>query len=469
MTRRRVLTLLSTLVTAVATAVTAAPPAGADPSANSPRAHCGRIDRITVPGAERQLSACLADLTTAGTTLTGHTQPSDYLGLHAPGTVNPSGVPGIQIDGYFPDTSTMNTFHGWNHDAQFVIRLPDKWNGGLVVSGAPGVRRQYANDFIIGDWVLAQGYAFASTDKGNSGLDFWRDGVEPGDAIMEGNLRVTELTIAAKAVLKQRYAKPVSKTYLYGVSNGGYLVRWQLENRPELYDGGMDWEGTLYTPEHNALRYFPAALRNWPAYAAGDPAAHQAILAAGFFPGSEYLWPLHWMYYWDGTQRVYREEFDPTFDGDTFAPDGTPGRPFCYSGPGCDTLYDLDSRPAAIEAIRKVSLTGRIGKPLITIHGTFDSLLPIKEVSDVYAAMVRDAGRGDLFRYYRFEGANHFDGLPAIGIPTRPLLPCSRAAFEALEAWTAHSNPKRNTAPPPDATLPVPGPGVDQVNSCSLR
>ena len=33
-----------------------------------------------------------------------------------------------------------------------------------------------------------------------------------------------------------------------GISNGGYLTRWQLEKRPDLYDGGVDWEGTLFTP-----------------------------------------------------------------------------------------------------------------------------------------------------------------------------------------------------------------------------
>ena len=35
------------------------------------------------------------------------------------------------------------------------------------------LREQYANDVIISDWVLAQGYAFASTDKGNSGNSFF--------------------------------------------------------------------------------------------------------------------------------------------------------------------------------------------------------------------------------------------------------------------------------------------------------
>jgi len=66
-----------------------------------------------------------------------------------------------------------------------VIRLPDDWNGKLVITGAPGVRRQYANDFIISDWVLARGYAFASTDKGNTGTSFYEDGEKPGDAVLE--------------------------------------------------------------------------------------------------------------------------------------------------------------------------------------------------------------------------------------------------------------------------------------------
>ncbi|HEU4348327.1 MAG TPA: tannase/feruloyl esterase family alpha/beta hydrolase, partial [Actinoplanes sp.] len=90
------------------------------------------MSAVRVPGAAHQQTACLADLTTAGTVASGHTVPADWAGLHAPGTVNPTGVRGIQVDGYFPDRSTTNTNHGWNHDAQFVIRLPERWNGGLV-------------------------------------------------------------------------------------------------------------------------------------------------------------------------------------------------------------------------------------------------------------------------------------------------------------------------------------------------
>src|SRR5215216_6480469 len=148
---------------------------------------CRGIQHLTVPGAEHLEAACLDDLTTAGTLMTGHTDPNDFAGLSVPGTVNPTGVPGIQIDGYFPDTSTFNTTHGWNHDSQFVLRLPDHWNGGLVVTGTPGNREQYANDFTVSDWALAKGYAYAVTDKGNVGATFYLDGSKPGDAIAEWN------------------------------------------------------------------------------------------------------------------------------------------------------------------------------------------------------------------------------------------------------------------------------------------
>src|SRR5215212_11161645 len=135
---------------------------------------------VQVPGAEFQEAACLEDLTTRGTQETGHTNPKDWAGLNAKETDNPSGVSGLQIDGYFPDDSRTNTNNGHNHDSQFVLRLPDEWNGKLVITGASGNRPQYGNDFIISDWLLDQGYAFASTDKGNTGEEFYETGENLG-------------------------------------------------------------------------------------------------------------------------------------------------------------------------------------------------------------------------------------------------------------------------------------------------
>jgi hypothetical protein len=447
-----------TVVLAVAGALAlAAVPGSATAVAGS--GGCPGGPRVLVPGAEQQEVACLPDLTTAGTVASGHTVPADYAGLTSAATRSPSGVPGIQIDGYFPDSSTTNTNHGWNHDSQFVLRLPDNWNGGLVVTGAPGVRRQYANDVAISDWVLARGYAFAATDKGNTGVTFYRDGVRPGDAVVEWNRRVTQLTVAARAAVLLRYGQLPRRTYAAGLSNGGYLVRWQLENRPALYDGGLDWEGTLFRAEGpNLFTYLPTALRDYPRWAAGDDAARQDMIAAGFAPGSEPLWAFHYQVYWDLTQRIYREEFDPAYDGDLEA-----GVPFCASGtPNCDADYDYLSRPASVHrAVARVELTGRIGKPMITVHGTKDSLLPPATDSDVYDQLISAAGRGALHRYYRVEDGNHVDGLYDL-LPSvvRPILPCAKDAFTQLEAWV-----DRGVAPPPSGTLPRPGTG-DLANSC---
>lgn len=455
--RRALMSATLAAATALGGAVATAPSALAGKPGDG---HCARMDKVKVKGAEHVEVACLDDLTTTGTVRSGHTNQADWNGLHAAGSRTPSGVPGIQVDGYFPDDSTTNTNHGWNHDSQFVIRIPDDWNGKVVITGAPGVRGQYANDLVIGDWVLAQGYAFAATDKGNTGASFWDDGSSPGGSIREWHRRVTELAVATKDTVTRVRAERPSRTYMAGISNGGYLTRWQLENRPDLYDGGLDWEGTLFRADGpNLLTYLPTALKQYPRYVAGDPAAHDAMIGAGFEPGSEFLWPFHHSVYWDATQRWYREELDPTFDGDLEA-----GIPFCASGtPNCDADYDYASRPQAVEdAVRSIEVTGRIGKPLVTIHGDLDTLLPIRTDSDVYDRLIDDAGAGDRHRYYRVEDGTHTDGLyTAFPDRLRPLLPCARTGFDLLTAWVEDGTP-----PPVDRT--VPRPQGDVLDTCAL-
>jgi Tannase and feruloyl esterase len=398
--------------------------------------HCAGADRLRVPGAEQQRVSCLDELTTAGTVASGHTVEADWTGLTQASLPQPSGVPGIQVDGYFPDTSTTNTHHGWNHDAQFVLRLPDDWNGGLVVSGSPGNRRQYANDRAIADYALARGYAFAATDKGNTGLAFHHDGRRPGDAVAEWNTRVTQLAVAAKIVVAKRYGRLPASTLAAGISNGGYLVRWQLENRPELFDGGVDWEGTLWRADGpNLLTFLPTALREYPR---GHPAA---LVRAGFAAGSRFLWDYHFQTYWGLTQQIYLEELDPTYEGD-------------------EAAYTYATRPAAVHrAVGRIQLTGDVRRPLITLHGTLDALLPIARDSDPYADLVGDRR---TYRYYRVEDGNHVDGLyDTYPRRLRPILPCFRAAFVALERWPEEP-------PPRSRTLPRPEQG-DVVNHCRLR
>ena len=112
-----------------------------------------------------------------------------------------------------------------------------------------------------------------------------------------------------------------------GISNGGYLTRWQLENRPELYDGGLDWEGTLFRADGpNLFTYLPTALRNYPAYAAtGDQAAHDAMIDAGLRRrGRSSCGPTTTRSTGTSPSGSTARSSTPTYDGDL-----TAGVPFC--------------------------------------------------------------------------------------------------------------------------------------------
>ena len=330
------------------------------------------------------------------------------------------------------------------------------------------MRKQYAPDYIISDWVLAQGYAYASTDKGNSGTSFYNNGERsaPGQALQEWHARVTELTVAAKAVVAQRYGRRPDRTWMTGISNGGYLTRWQLENRPELYDGGVDWEGTLLTADGpNLLTYLPTALREYP-QAAVDPAARQRMYDVGFEPGSEFLWPDHYAVYWDLTQRTYREAFDPEYDGATKA-----GTPFCRIGDRARHAARLRRgvrlrlAPAVGEGRRRLGVAHRRHRQADAHPARRPSTrcCPSRPTPTSTCEMIADAGKGAMHRYYVIEDGNHVDDRDDL-FPTRDpadpaLLP---RGVPAADRPGSPPRPRRPASPSPGrpapATSPTPAP-----------
>jgi dienelactone hydrolase len=329
---------------------------------------------------------------------------------------------------------------------------------GLRPTRRPTPVRQRRDHLRLG---AGQGVRLRLDRQGNSGLTIYNDGINPGDTIAEWHSRITELTIAAKNVVAQRYHREPRRTYVAGFSAAGYLTRWQLENRPDLYDGGIAWSGLLITPERNLLTYLPTALKHYPDYAATrSQAAHQAILDAGIPSGSEPTWAYSYGSFWDPIQRILREEVDPTYDGDTLA-----GHPFCAPGsPDCDADYDLQTRPQAVkDAIAGVSLTGKIGKPLLLLQGTLDTAVTPRDTR-LYASMIKDQGRGKMSRLYEIEGGSHFEALyNAHPTLLRPMLPCFRGAFDALEEWTT------NGTSPPSSQVVARDATSDLVNTCDIR
>src|SRR5437773_1089671 len=67
-------------------------------------------------------------------------------------------VPGMQLNARIASDPTGQ--------ARFLLRLPNDWNGRLVVAGASGPRSEFNGDFAWSDYVVQKGYAYASQNKG---------------------------------------------------------------------------------------------------------------------------------------------------------------------------------------------------------------------------------------------------------------------------------------------------------------
>jgi 3HB-oligomer hydrolase (3HBOH) len=336
-------------------------------------------------------------------------------------------VPGLQVTGGMAD----------DPDARWVLRLPEAWNGKLVVGVPGGMRSEFMGDYIFSDFVVQQGYAYASTNKGT--LNFFFTApladplacrlspppaatslayvhfylAEPKDTITEWFRRTREATELAQAALEAYQERAADRTYLMGISNGGHVVRRLLAESPQMYDGGIDWEGVYWAPPGpNILIDLPAALRPFRDYVLSGysrtSAAHQAIVAAGYPPdifaspptpansfsplvGS--LYETHANNYWDVTTCVFAKELDPAYQGE----------PQDYDYAARRQPFHLSPR------IGHISTDGNIGRPLITLQGTMDALLPINRHARPFRDAVVAAGRASQHRLYEVQNGNHIE------------------------------------------------------------
>jgi alpha-beta hydrolase superfamily lysophospholipase len=374
-------------------------------------------------------------------------------------------APGIQVEGWFADDPSK--------EARFVLRLPDNWNGSLVVAGASGTRSEYNGDWAWSDYVLPKGYAYASQNKGV--LNFYAVSLasatqpaadplacrlNPSSTVWvhfyddDAQKEFTQWTqyMLLTASLAQQAAKVnynhfPRRTYAVGTSNGGYQVRRAMEEAPDLFDGGVDWEGTFIDPNGpNILIDLPPAIANFPAYAASgyDPnsPAAQEILAAGYPPDIvnraatpvDSLWGLYNEQFWEVTACQWQERFDPTYATYT-------------SGLG---NYDYLSRlavPGVFDSVAAVETTGKIKKPLITVAGTMDALLPIKRQARAYEAAVNASRKGNndersaQYRLYEVQNGNHIEAYVVPFPQLEVIQPHAQRAFDLLVAYVEENSP----------------------------
>src|SRR6267378_1535903 len=245
-------------------------------------------------------------------------------------------VPGLQIQARIASDP--------KGEARFLLRLPNDWNGRLVVAGASGTRSEFNGDFAWSDYVVQKGYAYASQNKGvlNLRLTTAADPLgcrlnpsspvfvhffdnDPGQQFTRWATFMAQAAMLARRGVETRYGREPRRTYAVGTSNGGYQVRRAVELFPGLFDGGVDWEGTYVDAgAPNLLTDLPPAILNFPDYANGTPTfnldgtAAKNIRGAGYPPdivsGSTSLWGLYNAQFWEVTQCQWQKRLDPTYD-----------------------------------------------------------------------------------------------------------------------------------------------------------
>ena len=377
-------------------------------------------------------------------------------------------VPGVQINGRIAGDP--------QGQARFLLRLPDDWNGRLVVAGASGTRSEFNGDFAWSDYVVQKGYAYASQNKGVLNLKFSSSADplacrlnpasplfvhfydnDPGQEFTRWAQFMAEGARLARKGVRAHYGHRAHKTYAVGTSNGGYQVRRAVESYPELFDGGVDWEGTeVQEVVPNILSDLAPAIKNYPDYVTSGfnqaSTAAANIRAAGYppditkpsGPSTISFWGLYSGQFWEVTQCQWQKRLDPTYD--TYV-----------AGTG---NYDYVARRAITEVgenLERFATTGRIKRPLITVAGTMDGLLPIQNHARVYQRKVLahqgdDEGEGDdhpAYRLYEVQNGNHIETYQLLFPQLELIEPHAQRAFDLLMHQV-----EQNVPLPPDQCVP---------------
>jgi hypothetical protein len=334
---------------------------------------------------------------------------------------------------------------------RFLLRVPERWNGGLVVAGTPGQRTEFACDLLFGDPLLARGYAYIAGNKGQgdgavflqpgatfavdgapvprfflpggSALGLWQ--LAPGHTIEAWSDDFLALTGLAQELIADMHGRAPERIYAVGLSNGGYQVRRAIE-RSAAFAGALTWNAVLWTPRHNVLRYLPAAIA---ALEAGRP---QDLGALGIPPdvvGTDgtSLYQRNLLTYYYITGWLHAMQLDPAT---SVAYGDTTDVAAAESWQARIGSWRLEDSPRVAERIAGFANTGAIGCKLIELAAEFDHLVPPQVHDAPYGELVRAAGFAERRRSTVVPFAQHVDSWSEL-----PEFPHMRTAYHRV--WAA--------------------------------
>ncbi len=330
------------------------------------------------------------------------------------------------------ETGTIN-------GAAFRIEMPATWNKGLVmychgyqVVGTPN-NFENSRAQALRKEFLSRGFAFAESAYSTQG---W--------AVKEA----VEDTEALRRYFVTKHGKP-NEAIVLGHSMGGAITIATIEKYPEVYDGALPMCGPLNVILNGFQErifdmlvtfnfLFPnvvGSLTNLPqgakldaakAKAAIDAAPEKAAMFAKHYSlGSAAELPGVLQFWYEIVRELQVRTGGNPFDNRNTIYDGFDDDVALNRGV---KRYAADAK--AREYLRQhYSPTGKIADPVLTIHTTYDQLIPGRYVSQ-YDEFARVAGTQDLFVAKFVVAKGHCNFTPAQ----------TGSAFDELLKWIREKN-----------------------------
>lgn len=364
---------------------------------------------------------------------------------HARGVPGDRPLPGYTISNPPLPPSVLpggvsRVLQGVHEHAAYVIEVPPRWNGELLM-WAHGYRGQGTvltvdpPGFDLRARLLRQGYAWAASSYYANGFD----------------IRAGVLSTRALAGLFGRAVRRPHRTFIAGVSMGGYVIARSLEQYPGLYSGALPFCGVLggqrlmdYFLNYNLAAQTIAGVPAYPVPAdylsTAVPRIQATLGLTGLRPGGP-----------DTTNALGRQLRGITINASggprpgaeaSFAvwkdflfgiavPGGGTG-PAQEPGQIATNLFTRYAPNAPVNVnstIRRVPprnpwqrlsptltqvprIAGRPGAPVLSVHDLGDLFVPFSMEQDYRAQVVRN-GRGGLLVQRAVRAAQHCEFSPA--------------------------------------------------------